>query len=151
MFLAKLREVAGDRRGAMIIETAIVAPVLILLSLGGFEVSQIVSRQHELQGGIAEAEAIALAGNVGAKTDTEGLKSVLMHSLSLSDEEVQVRKLYRCGLDDTLVESADECPEDSVVSSYARITLHDVYAPMWKSFGIARNFNFNVTRTVQLS
>ena len=54
---ALLRTLAAETRGAMIVETAVVAPVLILLALGCFEVSQIVSRQHELQSGISEAEA----------------------------------------------------------------------------------------------
>ena len=54
-FLPKLKR---DERGAMMIETAIVAPVLILMSMGAFQVSQVVARQTELQNAAAEASAI---------------------------------------------------------------------------------------------
>ena len=43
--LARLRH---DASGAAIVETAVVVPVLAILSLGGFEVSNIVARQSEL-------------------------------------------------------------------------------------------------------
>ncbi|MCB2056947.1 MAG: pilus assembly protein, partial [Novosphingobium sp.] len=39
----------------MLVETAIVAPVLVLMSMGAFQVSQVVARQTELQGAAAEA------------------------------------------------------------------------------------------------
>ena len=48
-----------DTRGAMLIETAIVAPVLVLMSLGAFQVSTMVARQSELQSAVAEASARA--------------------------------------------------------------------------------------------
>ena len=50
-----------DDRGSMAIETAFVAPVLLLLSLGGFEVSQMVAGQTELQSAAAEAAAVVRA------------------------------------------------------------------------------------------
>ena len=58
MFIAYLRR---DARGSVAIETAIVAPVLVLLALGTFDVSQMVSRQDDLQSAAAEAEAIVQA------------------------------------------------------------------------------------------
>ncbi|NCU11657.1 MAG: pilus assembly protein, partial [Sphingomonadaceae bacterium] len=47
--------------GAMVIETALVAPVLVLLSLGAFQISGVIARQTELQSAASEAAAIALA------------------------------------------------------------------------------------------
>jgi hypothetical protein len=146
-----LRSLAAENRGAMIVETAVVAPILILLALGGFEISQIVSRQHELQSGISEAEAIALAANAGATTDTPALESILEESLSLSDDEVTIVMLYRCNANTTLVDDPDSCGEDDVVSTYLRITLQDVYSPIWTKFGVSKPYNFNLVRTVQLA
>ena len=38
------RHLKRDQQGAMVIETAIVAPVLVLMALGAFQVSQLVAR-----------------------------------------------------------------------------------------------------------
>lgn len=138
-------------RGAVIIETALVAPVLITMALGGYEVSRIVSRQHELQSGAAEGEGIALAANQGASTDTTTLKSILMTSLSLQSSQVSVDKLFRCGSNSSLVASSTSCGTGQIVSSYVRLTLTDTYTPAWTSFGLGSTMTFNVVRTVQLS
>ena len=37
-----------DSAGAVIIETAFVTPALLLMSLGGYQVSQVVARQHRI-------------------------------------------------------------------------------------------------------
>src|SRR5205809_105857 len=100
---AALRAFRRCARASAAIETAFVAPVLVTLALGGYETSRIVSRQHELQTGAAEAEGIALAANQGASTDTTTLKTILMNSLSLSTSQVTVTKLYRCGTSTSLV------------------------------------------------
>lgn len=139
-----------DQSGAVAIETAIIIPVLILLSLGGFETSRMVSRQHELQSGVGEAEAVALAANAGATTDTVKLKAMLQESLGLSAEQVVVEKRYRCDSNPTLITQPD-CDEDAVVSSYLHLKLEDTYTPAWRNLGLGTNIHFDVERTVQLS
>lgn len=134
----------------MAIETAIVVPVLLLLALGGFDISRMVSRQHELQSGIGEAEAVALAANAGAETDTVKLKAMLQESLGLSADEVAVEKRYRCDAQTTLSAQLD-CDEDSVVSTYLHLVLNDSYSPLWRNFGVGSDLHFEVERTVQLS
>lgn len=146
-----LRRLARDNRGAMLIETAIVSPVLIILALGSYDVGRLLTRQLELQGGVAEAESIILAANAGASTNKAEIASELKSSLSLADGEVTVAMLYRCNANTTLVESSDDCNEDDVISSYVRITLQDKYVPLWTKFGVSKTFNYNVVRTVQLS
>ena len=140
-----------DSRGAMVIETAIVAPVLILLALGGYEASRIISRQHELQSGGNEAEAIALAANQGAQTNTTTVEQILMASLGLADDKVTVTKVYRCGTGTTLYGDNTSCSSGQFVSSYAQIALTDTYTPAWTKFGIGGPVNFSVTRVVYLS
>ena len=48
-----LHRLARDERGAMLIETAIVAPTLVLMSLGAYQISGVVARQSELQSAAA--------------------------------------------------------------------------------------------------
>lgn len=145
------RSLAGDKGGSMTIEMAILAPILVLLALGSVDISRMISRQHELQAGVAEAEAIALAANAGASSDTAGLKSVLMQSLNLSSSQVDVDKQYRCNADQTLVSSANNCAANAVVSTYVKITLRDTYNPFWQRIGAVGTWNYSIVRTVQLS
>lgn len=157
--VARLR---ADERGMAAIETALVAPVLILMSIGGFEVSRMVARQHELQGGAIEATAIALAANQGAETDVTELEALLEDSLGLTENEVTVTKVFRCDADTTYVETSAECENDdedenenrrrrSRVSSYISIELSDTYTPTWSHFVPGGGFTFHVDRMAQIS
>ena len=130
---------------------AFVAPVLILLALGGADVSRMISRQHELQAGVGQAEAIALASSSGVSTDVNGLKTILMQSLKLSSSQVSVTKQYLCNSDSTLVSSEKDCGSDAVVSTYVKIRLEDSRDPLWKRIGVGGTWTFDVERTVQLS
>ncbi|AZI35380.1 hypothetical protein NT2_09_01450 [Caenibius tardaugens NBRC 16725] len=140
----------SDRQGAVLIETAIVMPVLILLALGSFDVGRMVTRQIELQSGVAEVEAIVLAANAGASTNTGELATLLKNSLSLTDDKVSVAKIYRCDADTKFVQSTSDCIGNSVVSTYVQIDLKDKYIPLWTHFGVSKTFNYDVSRTVQV-
>ncbi len=146
-----IRNLGNDLRGSMAIETAIVAPVLILMALGTFEVSRVVSRQHELQSAASEAEIIAVAAAAGATTQTTTIKNILKTSLRLNDGQVAISRFYRCNANTTTVSSASNCSTGDTVSSYIRLTLTDAYTPVWTNFGVGSPINFNVVRTVQLS
>jgi len=159
-----LRRLRRDRQGSVVIETAFVAPLLVLMAVGSFEVSSMVARQNELQSGVAEAAAVALAANMGAETTTTQLKSMLKESLDLTDQQVTVTRLFRCDNNTALVANRDTCGggnsggaddngggNDVVVSSYIRIRLQDTYTPVWSKIGIARPVTYTVRRTVQLS
>lgn len=135
----------------MAIETAVVAPIVILLALGSADMSKIVSRQQELQSAMGQVEGIALASNSGATTDTVALKTMLMQSLSLPSSGVTVDKLYRCNANTTLVTAATSCSSSDVVSTYIKVTLSDSYTPIWQRVSKIGTWNFNVQRTVQLS
>ncbi|WP_128892661.1 TadE/TadG family type IV pilus assembly protein [Erythrobacter sp. HKB08] len=140
-----------DIRGTMAIETAIVAPVLVLLALGTFEVSNIVSRQHELQTAANEGEVIALATARGATVEVSTIKEILAKSVSLSDDQITISRFYRCNDSDVTTTDPDSCGTDAVVASYIELDITDTYTPVWTQFGVGKPIDFNVERTVQLS
>lgn len=135
----------------MAIETAIVAPVLAMLSVGGFEVSAIVARQNELQSAASEAESIALAAKPDTAEKLATLKSVIMSSTGLSSTEVTVSNRYRCGTAATLASAAASCASGTTVWTYVQITLSTSYTPTWQSWGLGDTINYNVTRRVMIS
>jgi Flp pilus assembly protein TadG len=147
-FLSRLR---GNTQGAMVIETAIVAPVLVLMSLGAYQISGIVARQTELQSAAAEAAAIALAAapDTVAKRDT--LEQVIEASTGLATDKVQVSYAYRCGETTAFVTSNSSCGTATYMSSYVKIDLTDRYTPAWTRFGVGSPIDYSVTRYVMYS
>lgn len=153
--LARLR---SDENGAMLVETALVTPVLVLMSLGAYQVSGIVARQTELESAAAEAAAIALASKPDTPTERTTLANVISASTGLpaatgtggtsgSSQGVAVAEAYRCGSATTLISNKANCTTGQL-SSYVTITLTDTYTPPWAHYGVGSPINYEVTRQV---
>ncbi len=144
LFAALLR----DTRGAMLIETAIVAPVIVLMSLGTYQVSGMVARQSELQSAAAEASAIALAVAPDTQAKRSTVKQVIMASTGLSQFNVAVAPTYRCGTSSTF--QASSVCASGAKSEYVQISLTDTYTPLWTEFGVGSAISYNVVRYVMI-
>jgi Flp pilus assembly protein TadG len=148
---AILRSLLADRRGSMAIETAAVAPVLILLSIGTFEVARMVSRQQELQSAAGEGETIALAAAQSSQTTSiTTIRDIIAQSVDLNSNQVTVTPYFRCDDSESLVTDKSSCATDAVVTSYLKLELSDSYSPVWTRLGIGNAFNYDVQRMVQL-
>ena len=150
MTMRRLRTLLRDARGSMAIETAIVAPVLAMLSIGGFEVSAIVARQTELQSAASEAEGIALAAKPDSAAKLQTLKNVIMASTGLDTANVTVTNTYRCGDSTLLVASETSCAAGEIAWTYVQIQMTDSYTPTWQSWGLGSTINYNITRRVMV-
>ena len=144
--LARLRR---DAQGAMLVETAIVAPVLVLMSLGAFQVSTMVARQNELQTAAAEAAAIALAAMPSTAAERATVKTVVMTSTGLPATKVDISEVYRCGTNDDYTTNSNGCGSEDR-SRYVKLYLTDEYTPIWTSFGVGSPMTFRITRHVML-
>jgi Flp pilus assembly protein TadG len=145
------QRLTGDRSGSFAIETAFVLPILILMTIGIFEVGMMIARQHELQTAANESEIIILATNQGAETNIAEIRNILRRSLSLTGDEVRLTQRYRCNANTTLVATPSQCPTDQPMSSYILLDVTDTYEPVWTYMGIGRPINFSVQRRVQVS
>lgn len=145
------RSLAGDARGSMVIETAIVAPVLLILALGGFESSRVVARQTELQTAAAEAAAIVRASPPATAEHRTTIRDVVKASLGLTDAEVTVSEKYRCGAATAIVADTTSCGASDAVAVYIELVITDSYTPIWTSFGIGSTVNYRVDRMVFIS
>lgn len=148
---AIIRNLCASAQGSVVIETAIVAPVLVLLSLGTFDVSRMVARQHELQIGATDLEGIVLAVAKGPGTNVTLIRNALASSLNLPLSKVGVVKIYRCGSSTSMVAASSSCPDPNDTSVYVQVTLTDTYSPLWTQFGVGSALNYNLVRTVQVS
>ena len=142
----------ADQSGAMAIETALVAPILLVLSLGGVEAGSMVARQSELQSAAAEALNIVQAAPPEDAGDRTAVRDVLMASTGITDDEdVAVVEIWRCGTASGFERSNAANCGSSAVSTYIEITLEETYTPTWTAFGIGSPVTYNVVRQVQIS
>lgn len=132
-----LTRLVHDERGAMLVETAIVAPVLILLSLGSFQISQLVARQTELQGAASDALGIALTAPPETSQQRQVLKNVIVSSTGLASNQVTITEKFRCGTATSYVNQSSDCV-GTKVAQYVEIQLTDTYTPAWVNWGLAR-------------
>ena len=135
--------------GAVSLETALIAPVLLAMSVGSYETSRVVARQVELQMATAEASSVALASEPTSPTRRATLKAILQTSTGLDQDHVMVDPAYRCGSTTQYVTDATGCGTN-LISSYIKIALTDTYTPIWTKFGIGGAVPFNVTRYVMI-
>nr|WP_298927955.1 TadE family protein [uncultured Erythrobacter sp.] len=149
--MQRTKNLIRDLRGSMAIETALVAPMLIIMTLGTFEVGSIVARQHELQSAANEAEIIIMATNVGATVEVSEIKDILKSSVGLTDSQITVEQEYRCNMSNGKIKNKGNCGTNAVISEYVTLSLTDTYTPTWTAFGVGRAINFSVDRSVQIS
>jgi Flp pilus assembly protein TadG len=149
--ISRLASLLQDNAGSMAIETAIVAPVLAILALGGFEASRIVARQTELQMAAGQAAEIARAAKPDTAAKRATVKGVVEASADLTASHVTLEPIYRCGTTDAYVTDQTSCAPGDAVSSYIRLTLTDSYTPGWVEYGVGGPIDYSVTRTVFLS
>lgn len=152
MIMGALRKrLLADRRGTMAIETAIVAPVLLTMALGVFEVGTIVARQHELQSSANEAAMIVLASNQGPQVALSEMKAIIRNSVGVADSQITLSQEFRCNTATGRIKDKGNCPTGATISTYILITVTDTYNPTWTEFGVGQPVNFSVNRTVQIS
>jgi Flp pilus assembly protein TadG len=138
----------SDRRGAVLIETAIVGPVLILMSLGAFEIGSMVARNNELVSAVAEAQSMVLAVDIDTQEKRDQLKDLIADSTGLSPENVTVEEAFRCNSAQTYVATMSDCATGDRVSSLIRIEVVDTYEPLWTKFGVSGPLEYRVDRHI---
>lgn len=138
----------ADENGSMAIETAFVAPVLLIMALGGFEVSTMVARQTELQSAAAEAASVVRAVIPETAEERTTVRNILATSTGLTTEQITVTEIYRCGTAEAYITSGG-CGT-GVQYKFIQVDLTDTYEPMWTKWGVGTGFTYNVSRTVQI-
>ncbi len=163
-----LRRLHADTRGSALIETAFIAPVLIMMSLGGVEVANMVKRQHELQNAAAKAAEIMMA----AHPEDEAALSTVMQQLAatiqadtgltttaigaaIEPDETKndvgyVMTRYRCGNATNFKKANTGCTDSPNAQRFVVFLLRDRYTPVWTDYGLGDNVQFRVEKTVQI-
>ena len=149
--MSRFARIRHDETGSIVVETAIVLPVLIMMMLGGFEASRIISRENELQIAVAEAAAIVLAAIPEDQSDLDDVELIIESSTGLPAGKVRLEKRYRCNADASLTTDVTTCPAGAVISEFIHLNVWDSYTPLWTEFGIGRTVDYDIRRRIQIS
>lgn len=164
-FLSRLQ---GDQSGSALIETAFVAPVLVLMSLGGVEIGNMVKRQHELQIAATKAAEIVMA----AQPKDDAALNDLMQDLAdkieadtgltttvvnldgdpdlTKDNAAYVIRRYRCGNSKSFKKTSGGCTDSTNAESFIRFLIREKYSPVWEDFGFGQDSQFQIDKSVQI-
>lgn len=148
---SRLAALRANCAGAVVIEVAIIAPMLVLLSAGAFEASSMVARQSELQSAVSEATQIVIAASPETQDELDAIEDVVEESTGLADGKVTLTPKFRCGTAATLVSASGTCADPATESAYIQIEISDTYTPLWTSFGFGSDLDYSIDQTVQVS
>ena len=130
--IARLNALARDKRGAAVVELAIVAPVIALLTVGMIDLSNGFSRKLKIEQ--AAQRSIEKIMNTSASDTIEAtLAAEAAHQGDVPVDQVQVSYRLEC---DGAPTDALECPEDQESSQWISVTVTDSYEPIF-----ARHFS----------
>jgi len=148
---ALLQRLRAAREGAVIVEVALLAPIVVMIGLGTVDASRIVARQAQLQSGISEGAQIVLAAAPDNDSKITAIKSVIASTTGLATSNVTITTVYRCGTDAAFVSLPGYCSVTGEISKYLQVIVTDNYKPYWTSFGIGKSINMKIRRNIQIS
>lgn len=135
----RLRNLLRDDDGAAIVELAIVAPVLALLTMGIIDISQGFSRKLQLEQGVQRAvEKVMQTTGVLTVEDTIATEVVCQvngtnndgscKSSPITTANVTVEHRVECN---AVVEADGDCEDDQAESRWIKVTVSDDFDPMF--------------------
>lgn len=136
-----------DDRGAAVIELALVAPILALMTIGIIDVSQAFNRRLTLEQA-AQRAIEKVMQTTGETTAEDTIKEEAAAQGDVSEDDVTVS--YRLECNGTAQENFDiECAEGQTESRYLMVSVTGTYEPMFPShyFGNDGDGVYHMTAT----
>jgi Flp pilus assembly protein TadG len=141
------RNLASDDRGAAVIELALIAPMLALLTIGIVDVSQAFGRKLALEQ--AAQRAVEKVMQTTGNTTPEGtIKAEAATQAGVSQDDVTVTYTLEC---DGVAEADfdTECDPAETSARYLQVTVAGSYTPMFPAhyFGDDDDKVYHMTAT----
>src|SRR5688572_11508544 len=124
---ARRRNPVRDERGAAVIELALVAPILALMTIGIIDVSQAFNRRLTLEQA-AQRAIEKVMQTTGNTTPEATIKTEAAAQGDVSEDDVLVS--YRLECDGEEVDFETECDEGAAESRWLQVTVSGTYEPM---------------------
>ena len=130
-----LRRLRADRRGTSVIELAIIAPVLSLVTMGIIDLSNGYARRLELTEAVDGTIERISAGNFEISGTTTGLDfdayiADAAAAAKVPEEQVSVAAWRECdGVEQTDFDGS--CPSDQIMARYVQVSIEGSFKPMF--------------------
>lgn len=170
------RSLLKDDHGTSVVEISLIAPLLLTMSIGAFDLSQLVGRRTQLQEVTAEVSFIAMAaiannndeaelelnGNAGSnpnnggnsennnKTDLDDVRTIAAASAGIDVDQVTLTRKEKCGTNGALLTGTAACNAGEEKSTFIEIAINDTFTPNWANFGVGDAVPIQVVRLVQV-
>jgi Flp pilus assembly protein TadG len=125
--IGRLKSLARDQRGAAVVELAVVAPMIALLTVGIVDMSNGFSRKLKIEQ--AAQRSIEKIMNTSA-TDTIENTLAAEAAAQANVPVANVTVSYRLECDGAATDAV-ECTEDQQTSQWISVTVVDKYEPMF--------------------
>lgn len=126
--MRRLLTLRDDDRGAAIIELAIIAPVLALLTIGVVDMSNGFGRKMKLEQA-AQRAIEKVMNTTGDKTVEATIIAEASEQAEVTADKVKVN--YRVECNGTLTAEVS-CPEGVQEAKWISVEVNDVYEPLFK-------------------
>ena len=143
--IARLFALGRDNRGAAVVELAVVAPMIALLTVGIVDLSNGFSRKLKIEQ--AAQRSIEKIMNTSASDTIEAtLAAEAADQGDVPLDQVQVN--YRLECDGAWTDAA-ECPEEQESTQWVSVTVTDSYEPMFARYfsGINGDGTYHLSAT----
>lgn len=148
--IGRLIKLVRDRKGAAVVELAVIAPMIALLTVGIVDLSNGFSRKLKIEQ--AAQRSIEKIMNTSASDTIEA--TLAAEAAAQGDvplENVQVSYRLEC---DGVQTAAAECPEDQESSQWISVTVTDEFEPMFarqfKGAGVDGTYQLSATAGVRI-
>jgi Flp pilus assembly protein TadG len=143
--IGRLFALGRDQRGAAVVELAVVAPMIALLTVGIVDLSNGFSKKLKIEQ--ASQRAIEKIMNTSASDTIEA--TLAAEAAAQGDVPIdQVQVSYRLECDGTQTDAL-ECPEDQESTQWVSVTVTDSYEPMFARYfkGINGDGTYHLSAT----
>jgi Flp pilus assembly protein TadG len=152
-----IRNLAGEERGAAIIELAFVAPVLALMTIGVVDLSNGFSRKLQLEQG-AQRAIEKVMQTTGVLSVENTIKSEVVCQVNgtnadgtcktspITTDNVTVTHRVECN---GTLEADGDCEDDQTESVWIKVTVWSEYKPLFpmKFSGVEANGKYRIEAT----
>ena len=144
-----LGRLAGDRRGASILELGLVLPVIMVLLLGLIDVASLYSARMSLQQAAARALERVQVGN--SRSDFAFVRTEAATAAGVDESQVEVVTWLECN-QVRQPDSTTDCASGQQRARYVQVTITSAYDSYFRYSPLgARNANGDVPMTAQSS
>lgn len=131
--------------GVAAIEFCLVLPMLLLMTVGAYDVSRLIAARMDYQQALSEAAGLAMAQPPQDTNDT--LINAVAAAASVPATSVTVTRETRCN---NVPVTTAACPNPSDERSrFFSITVRGSFRPMWTHFAIKTTVPITINRTIR--